>query len=90
MTGTRCGHRYDWIVRAAPQDAVIAGIHDPTYFLYTGRKSLRPFAFDFILMAYNVGQDATNARGTVDDFRQRLLAMKADYIILSPRDGLGV
>jgi hypothetical protein len=80
--------QYDWIARKASPDAVIVGIHDPTYFLFTGRKALRPFAFDFILVAYNVGQDTSNARGTVEDFRRRLLAMKADYIILTPRDGL--
>lgn len=80
--------QYDWISRETSRDAVIAGVHDPTYYLFTGRKALRPFSFNPILISYNVRRSRENPFGTVSDFRKRLVAMKADYVVLTPRDGV--
>ncbi len=77
-----------WIDREAPRDAVIVAVHDPTYYLFTDRKALRPFNFDPLLLHYNLRQGSESAFGTVADFRQRLLAIRADYIVLTPNDGL--
>jgi hypothetical protein len=80
--------QYDWIASETRRDSVIAGVHDPTYYLFTGRKALRPFSFKPILLSYNVRGSAENPFGTAADLRHRLLAMKADYLVLTPRDGV--
>ena len=78
----------DWIDRETPRDAVVVAIHDPTYYLFTGRKALRPFNFDPLLLYYNVWRRPGNPFGTADDFRQRLLAIEADYVVVTRNDGL--
>lgn len=77
-----------WVDRETPREAIIVAVHDPTYFLFTGRKALRPFNFDPLLLYYNVGNAGAHPFGTTDDFRRRLLAVEADYVIATPDDGV--
>jgi hypothetical protein len=78
----------EWIDREAPPDAVVVAIHDPTYYLFTGRKALRPFYFDPFLLYYNVWGRPENPFGTTEDFRRRLLTVNAGYIVVTPTDGV--
>jgi hypothetical protein len=78
----------NWINRETPHDAVLIGIHDPTYYLFTGRQAVRPFSYDPLLLYYNVRGRSDSPLGTSDDFRKRLLDINADYVIATPRDGL--
>jgi hypothetical protein len=80
--------QYEWINRETPRDVVLTGIHDPTYYLFTGRKALRPFTFDPMLLFYNVRGKPDNPFGTAENFRRRLNALGADYVIVTPGDGL--
>ncbi len=45
----RMTDQLDWIKANAASDAVVVAVHDPTYYLMTGRKSIRPFNFDPLL-----------------------------------------
>jgi hypothetical protein len=77
-----------WVSRETPTDAVLAGNLDPAYYLFTGRKAVRAFAADPLLLYYERTR-SENPLGTVDDFRNRLLAIKADYLIVTPAPGFG-
>ncbi len=80
--------QHRWIERHAGREAVLVGIYDPTYFLFTGRRAVRPFSIDPLLMYYNVGRRPDSPLGTVDDFRRRLIDARADFVLASPGDGL--
>jgi hypothetical protein len=73
-----------WLSKETPTDAVISGNLDPMYYLFTGRKAVRAFAADPLLLYYNLGQQSENPLGTLDDFRNRLVAVKADYLVVTP------
>lgn len=78
----------DWIARHAPPDAVLATIHDPTYYLFTGRQAMRPFTFDQLGMHYSLRDTPVAPFGTVDDLRRRLRVMTADYVVVTRADQL--
>jgi hypothetical protein len=72
-----------WISRETPADATLTGHLDAMYYLFTGRKAARAFSTDPYLLFYDAGRRSENPLGTVDDFRSRLLTMKADYVIVT-------
>ncbi len=76
------------MARHAPPDAVLATIHDPTYYLFTGRQAMRPFTFDQLGMHYALRVTPANPFGSVDDLRRRLLVMQADYVVVTRADQL--
>jgi hypothetical protein len=73
----------DWISRETPQDATLTGNLDPMYYLFTGRKAVRAFTTDPYSLYYDLGHRNSNPLGTVDGFRNRLLGMKSDYVIVT-------
>jgi hypothetical protein len=73
-----------WLSKQTPTDAVVSGNLDPMYYLFTGRKAVRAFAADPLVLYYNMGQQSENPLGTLDDFRNRLVAVKADYLVVTP------
>jgi hypothetical protein len=77
-----------WVSHETATDAVLTGNLDPAYYLFTGRKAVRAFAADPLLLYYD-GTGSGNPLGTVDDFRNRLVAVKADYLIVTPAPGFG-
>jgi hypothetical protein len=84
----RMSDQIDWINANAPSDAIVVAVHDPTYYLMTGRKSIRPFNFDPLLLNYNLRRQPGNGFGGTDDFLKRLLHVEADYVVVTPRDGV--
>jgi hypothetical protein len=73
-----------WLSKETPTDAVVSGNLDPMYYLFTGRKAVRAFATNPLLLYYNVRRQSENPLGTLDDFRNRLVATKADYLVVTP------
>ena len=73
----------DWISRETPRDATLTGNFDPMYYLFTGRRAVRAFTTDPYLLYYDLGHRTSSPLGTVDGFRNRLLAMKSDYVIVT-------
>jgi hypothetical protein len=78
-----------WIARETPEGAIVAGNLDPMYFLYTGRKAIRPYSPDSYALNYGSGAAAERPLGTVDDFKTRLLSARVDFCIWSPGPGFG-
>jgi hypothetical protein len=78
-----------WTSKETPPDAVLTGVLDPAYYLFTGRKSVRAFNADPYLLYYNMGRRLDNPLGTVPEFRDRLLNVHADYVILTLARGFG-
>jgi hypothetical protein len=73
----------NWISLETPQDATLTGNLDPMYYLFTGRRAVRAFTTDPYLLYYDLGHRTGSPLGTVDGFRNRLLAMKSDYVIVT-------
>jgi hypothetical protein len=73
----------NWISLEAPQDATLTGNLDPMYYLFTGRRAVRAFTTDPYLLYYDLGHRTSSPLGTLDGFRNRLLAMKPDYVIVT-------
>jgi hypothetical protein len=73
----------NWISLETPEDATLTGNLDPMYYLFTGRKAVRGFTTDPYLLYYNLGHRTGSPLGTVDGFRNRLLATKSDYVIVT-------
>jgi hypothetical protein len=84
----RMSDQIDWINANAPSDAIVVAVHDPTYYLMTGRKSIRPFNFDPLLLNYNLRRQPGSGLGGTNDFLKRLLRVEADYVVVTPRDGV--
>jgi hypothetical protein len=78
-----------WVSRETPADTVLTGNLDPAYYLFTNRRAVRAFAADPLLLYYNLRNRPENPLGTVDDFRSRLVGVKADYLIVTPAPGFG-
>jgi hypothetical protein len=77
----------EWVMRSTPPNAVLTGNLDPEYFLYTGRKAVRPFSVDAYALYY--APPGGNPVGTVEEFRERLRAIGASYLIVTPGVGFG-
>jgi hypothetical protein len=71
-----------WIRQNTPQDSIMLGNLDPTYYLYTGRKAVRGFSADPYLLYYSRNPEA--ALGGSRDLVQRIAAYRVGYIIRTP------
>jgi hypothetical protein len=79
---------YGWIDTNAPDNAVLIATHDPTFYLFTGRTALRPDSMDPLMLYYNVRGRRVDNHAIDEDFRQRLLRIGADYVVITPRDSI--
>jgi hypothetical protein len=79
---------YRWIDANTPANAVLIATHDPTFYLFTGRTALRPDSMDPLMAYYNVNGRPENTDAVDEAFRQRVLGIEADYVVLTPRDDL--
>jgi hypothetical protein len=71
-----------WIRKNTPQDSILLGNLDPTYYLYTGRKAIRGFTADPYRLYYSLNPEA--ALGGSRDIVQRIVAYRVGYIIRTP------
>lgn len=72
----------DWIRQNTSQDSILLGNLDPTYYLYTGRKSIRSFTDDPYRLFFS--EKPETAMGQVPDLVQRIVANRVKYIIRTP------
>ncbi|MEO7145936.1 MAG: hypothetical protein ABI165_20780 [Bryobacteraceae bacterium] len=66
--------------RNSPKDAVLAGILDPMYYLYSGRKALRPFSEDPYPLYYSDAPLRTPIGGSAR-FIETLRANRVSYVV---------
>jgi len=78
----------EWIKRETRPTAIVTGTFDPIYFLVAERRAVRAFETDPYELAYASPDVGHYPLGTVEEFRQRILASRVDYCIWSPAKGL--
>jgi hypothetical protein len=77
---------FAWIRAHVPPDALLATAYDPMYYLYTGRRTIRPALHRPATYFYPYGRAKPNV-GSVDEIRPQLDQLKAKYLIIDPLDG---
>jgi hypothetical protein len=79
---------YEWIANHTAPDAVVVATHDPTFYLFTGRRAIRPDSMDPLMLYYNVRGRSPEPKAETEAFRQRLLRVAGDYVVVTPRDSV--
>ncbi len=77
---------FAWVSAHTQQDAILATAYDPMYYLYTGRKAIRPALHKPETFFYPYGRsdpDVGSARPIIRD----LEALGVNYLIIDPLDG---
>jgi len=77
---------FDWINGHTDKDAVMAGAFDPMYYLYTGRRGVRPWIPMPDTYFYPM-RDRHPYVGDARRIREALDAVKATYLVVDPLDG---
>jgi hypothetical protein len=65
---------------------VLATAYDPMYFLYTGRKAIRPALHRPAKYFYPYGGAQPDV-GTAEEIKPQLVKLGAKYLIVDPMDG---
>jgi len=77
---------FGWIRQNTAPDALLATAYDPMYFLYTGRKGIRPALHRPASYFYPYGAARPDV-GSVAEIKPQLEALGAKYLIIDPLDG---
>jgi hypothetical protein len=77
---------FAWIRTNTRPDAVLATAYDPMYFLYTGRKAIRPALHRPAKYFYPYGGAQPDV-GTAEEIKPQLVKLGAKYLIVDPMDG---
>jgi hypothetical protein len=77
---------FAWLREHAAADAVLATAYDPMYYLYTGRRAIRPALHRPASYFYPYGQTKPDV-GTVDEIKPQIVKMGVDYLIIDPMAG---
>jgi hypothetical protein len=77
---------FAWIREHAPADALLATAYDPMYYLYTGRRAIRPALHRPSTYFYPYGAAKPDV-GALDDIQPRLDRLRINYLIVDPLDG---
>lgn len=77
---------FAWLRAHAAPDAVLATAYDPMYYLYTGRRAIRPALHRPVTYFYPYGQTKPEV-GTVDEIKPQIVKMGIDYLIIDPMAG---
>lgn len=77
---------FAWIRQHAPADALLATAYDPMYYLYTGRRAIRPALHRPATYFYPYGKARPDV-GSVREIEPQLEKLKVDYLIIDPLDG---
>jgi hypothetical protein len=77
---------FAWLTEHTQQDAILATAYDPMYYLYTGRKAIRPALHKPETFFYPYGQAAPDV-GSARPIIRDLEALGVNYLIIDPLDG---
>jgi hypothetical protein len=75
-----------WIRENTQPGEVLATAYDPMYFLYTGRKAIRPALHRPATYFYPYGAARPDV-GSVAEIKPQLVKLGAKYLIIDPLDG---
>ncbi len=77
---------FTWIRTHTPAEALLATAYDPMYYLYTGRRAIRPALHRPSTYFYPYGHPQPNV-GSVGEIKPQLDRLKVGYLIIDPLDG---
>jgi len=77
---------FAWVREHTQEEDVIATGYDTMYYLYTGRKAVRPWFFKPETYFYPYGKPTANL-GAVHEIRKEIAALRVRYLIIDPLDG---
>lgn len=83
---TGFGETFSWIKQNTRSDDVLATPYDPMYYLYTGRKAVRPWIHRPETYFYPYG-NAKPDLGSVEDTRESLNKLGVRFLVLNPLEG---
>jgi hypothetical protein len=77
---------FAWVRRNTRSDALLATAYDPMYFLYTGRRAIRPALHHSASYFYPYGNPSPEV-GSAGEIKGALEALQVDYLIIDPLNG---
>jgi hypothetical protein len=77
---------FAWVRENTEPDALLATAYDPMYYLYTGRRAIRPALHRSGTYFYPYGQ-ANPDVGSSDEIKPQLDGLGVTYLIIDPLDG---
>lgn len=77
---------FAWIREHTARDVVLATAYDPMYYLYTGRRAIRPALHRPATFFYPHGNAEPDV-GTVDEIKPQLVNLQVKYLIIDPLQG---
>jgi hypothetical protein len=77
---------FSWIKKNTQKDDVLAAGYDPMYYLYTGRKAVRPWMHRPETYFYPYG-NANPDLGSVEEIRKHLDELGVRFLIVNPMEG---
>jgi hypothetical protein len=85
-TWTGFSESFSWVKQNTRTDDVLATAYDPMYYLYTGRKAVRPWIHRPETYFYPYGK-ATPDLGSVEEIRDTLESLGVRFLIVEPLEG---
>jgi hypothetical protein len=77
---------FQWIRRHTDDKAVLATVYDPMYYLYTGRRAIRPGFHKPQTYFYPYGQAVADI-GAVNEIKSELKVLGVSLLVIDPLDG---
>ena len=77
---------FAWVRAHTGPDARLATAYDPMYYLYTGRRSIRPALHRPASYFYPYGTNQPDV-GSVQEIKPQLVKLGIGYLIIDPMDG---
>jgi 4-amino-4-deoxy-L-arabinose transferase-like glycosyltransferase len=77
---------FAWVRQNASPESVLGTAYDPMYFLYTGRKSIRPALHRSASYFYPYGTPNPDV-GTAAEIHPQMMKLGVRYLIIDPLDG---
>ncbi len=77
---------FSWIRDNTDPGSILATAYDPMYYLYTGRKAVRPALHKPETYFYPFGEAVADV-GSVEQIKPQLASLGVDYLIVDPLDG---
>ena len=77
---------FAWVRQHAPAGALLATAYDPMYYLYTGRRTIRPALHrpDTYFYPYGAAQPDV---GSVEEIQPQLEKLRINFLIIDPMEG---
>ena len=77
---------FSWVKQNTQEDDILAAAYDPMYYLYTGRKAVRPWIHRPETYFYPYG-NASPDLGSVEEIRTHLEELGVRFLIVNPMEG---